>query len=94
VKPVEIVTVVLSTVAVIVLPLFGLLWRFSSKWTAYTYQLQHLGEKIQALVTDKERTHVILQDQITHDREATDKRLRWLETNLWRRLGTERKDAA
>jgi hypothetical protein len=48
-------------------------------------QLKNIVEDIRALVADKDRTHTEILEQMREDRKATDRRLRWLELNVWSR---------
>lgn len=90
----DVIAIVGLTLSIVVIPVLALLWRFNTKWTRFEMRIELLTDSMAKLVLDKDRAHVIIQDQVTKDREATDKRLRWLETHLWQRIGTERKEAA
>lgn len=81
----ESVAVIISSIAVIMLPVFGFLYRITVKWTRVEDKLENVVDDVKELVVDKDRVHSEILAQMTHDRDATDKRLRWLEQNLWRR---------
>ena len=81
----EWVTVLLSVLAVLVLPALGLLVHLTIRWTRTESNLTDLVEDVKQLVTDKDRVHGEMYKTMREDRAATDRRLRWLEENLWNR---------
>lgn len=78
-------TVALSIIAVIILPAVGMLVRITMKWTRVEDKLDHVIKNMEILVLDKDRVHQELSKQMADDRRATDRRLRWLEENVWNR---------
>lgn len=74
----------LSFIAVILVPLFVLLFRLAIGATRLSDRVVNIEEDLKALVADKDKTHAVILEQIKDDRRATDRRLRWLEQNLWR----------
>lgn len=46
-------------------------------------QLKTIARDLDRIVSDKDRTHAEMLNQMREDRQATDNRLRWLETHLW-----------
>jgi hypothetical protein len=77
-------TIILSVLGIIFIPLMALLMRGAMKWTRVESQLTELIKDVEKLITDKDRTHADILKQMTDDRRATDKRLRWLEEYLWK----------
>lgn len=71
-------TLILATMGIIFIPLLGLLVRITIKWT-------RVEDALKQLVADKDRVHREIIDQMREDRDATNKRLTWLEQNLWQR---------
>lgn len=47
-------------------------------------QIIQLGKDMAELVSDSERARSEILTQLTNDRAATDRRLRWLEEHVWR----------
>lgn len=83
----ESVAVIISSIAIILTPMIAFLYRTTVKWTHVEDKLENVVEDVKDLVKDKDKVHTEILSQMTHDRDATDKRLRWLEQNLWRRKG-------
>lgn len=53
-------------------------------------ELRTIARDLDRIAADKDRVHAELLAQMREDRQATDSRLRWLETHLWsRRRGQE-----
>lgn len=65
------------------IPALVLLVRLVVKWTKVEERLAELAEDMRELVKDKDKVHTELATQMREDRAATDRRLRWLEENLW-----------
>lgn len=80
----EIATLVLSVTAVLVIPLAIVLIRGAVKWTRVEAKLDQAIARLDQIVHDKDQTHNAMMQQMTDDRRATDRRLRWLEENVWR----------
>lgn len=76
-------TLAVSMVGVILIPLGVLLYRIVVRATEDRDELRHIREDLGELVKDKDRVHLEMLKQLTADRDATDKRLRWLEEHLW-----------
>lgn len=79
----EWISVLLSILTVIVLPILVLLVRITVRWTRTEDQLNNLIGDVKDLVEAKERVHNEMYRSMREDRVSTDKRLRWLEENLW-----------
>lgn len=73
----------LTVVAVLLIPLLALTYRLVIKWTKAEAKLDETVKDLGELVARKDQAHKWLYEQMTNDRDATDKRLRWLEENLW-----------
>lgn len=81
----QLLILILTSLGVIFIPLLVLLTRIITKWTKIESRLDELTSDIAKLVVDKDKTHNEIINQIIDDRRATDKRLRWLEENVWNR---------
>lgn len=81
------VAVVLSLIAVVVVPTLALNWRMATRWTRLESKLEQVVENMKDLVLDKDRVHLAMQSEIKDDRRATNLRLRWLEEHLWQKGG-------
>lgn len=76
----EWVTTVLTVLAVLALPALALVVRLTVRLTVMT-------DKITALAQGEEQAHSEMYRTMREDRAATDRRLRWLEENLWKTRG-------
>lgn len=76
-------TLAVSVVGVLLIPLGILLFRVVVRATEDRDELRHIRTDLGELVKDKDRVHLEMLRQMSADREATDKRLRWLEEHLW-----------
>lgn len=83
-----IIEIILSIIAVLLLPGLTLLWRGAVKWTRVEVKLDTVTDKLQEIVRDKDKVHQEMLVQMREDRTATNSRLRWLEENLWKRNNT------
>lgn len=81
----QLLALILSAMAVIFIPLMVMLYHGIVKWTRVESKLEELTNDIRELVADKEKTHAAMIDTMSKDRDATDRRLRWLEENIWKR---------
>lgn len=81
----QLLILILTALGVIFIPLLLLLVRIIIKWTKVEIRLDELTSDMSKLVLDKDRTHTEIVNQMIDDRRATDKRLRWLEENVWNR---------
>jgi len=83
--PAQIATLSLAIVTGLVLPLVIIIIRGAIKWTRVEAKLDHAVTALNSIVADKDKVHTEIFTQMREDREATNKRLRWLEEHLWRR---------
>lgn len=90
----EILTLCLSALAILIIPFSIMLVRGAIKWTRIEGKIDAANEKIDRtqtelahFVADKERAHTLIYEQMKDDREATNRRLRWLEEHLWKGSG-------
>lgn len=79
--------VILSIISVMLIPLVGLLIHLTIKWTRAEARQEEMAKDIKDLVDSKEKVHSELYKQMTSDRQSADRRLRWLEENLWKSGG-------
>ena len=56
-----------------------------ARWARTEERLEELITDVKELVKDKDQAHRLIMDTLKDDREATNRRLRWLEEHLWRR---------
>jgi hypothetical protein len=95
---VEWVIATLSFLSILLIPTIGLMIRLVVKWTKAEGKLEELARDMSELVKDKDQTHKEMLSQMRTDRQemlaqlredrtATNKRLRWLEENVWSRKG-------
>jgi len=81
----ELISLVIGTVTAIVMPLTLLIVRSAVKWAKLESRVEEVIADVKELIGQKDKFHAALVDQMKSDREATDRRLRWLEEHLWRR---------
>lgn len=84
-SPLEWYGVVVTGSTVIVVPLVAMLIRGSIKWTRLENKLDGVIDDVRELVISKDKVHLLIMEDMRTDREATNKRLRWLEEYLWTR---------
>lgn len=73
---VEILTLVISVMGVIILPFIIMAFRAAIRWKGIEDKLGNVVDDLGGLIA-----------QMKEDRKSTDRRLRWLEENIWRRHG-------
>ena len=81
----QVVAILLSAMGIIFIPMIIVLYRGIVKWTRTEDKLDELVKDVGKLIIDKDQTHKEMLQQMTDDRQATDRRLRWLEENIWNR---------
>jgi hypothetical protein len=77
------IMLVMSTISILLIPSLLLLVRLVTKWTRAEERLMELAKDMGELVKDKDKVHAEMLAQMREDRSVTDRRLRWLEENLW-----------
>lgn len=77
----------LSLVFVVMSAFLALLVKLVRRWTQTEDNLNNLVDDVKELVIDKEKTHSEMLATMREDRDAINKRLRWLEENLWKSGG-------
>jgi hypothetical protein len=75
----EITSLFLSIIGIILIPVLGFLIRGAVKWTRTEDRLATLVDDVRELVNSSERVHTAMYDQMRADRDATNKRLRFIE---------------
>lgn len=75
--------IILSVIAVLMIPLIRLIWGAGRKQQQIEDKQVELIKNMEKLIADKDAVHREIIQTIREDREATNKRLRWLEENLW-----------
>jgi hypothetical protein len=81
----QLLALILTALGVVFIPMFIALIRVIRKWTIVEMRLEALAGDMHELVESKDKVHTEMFKQLSEDRAATDKRLRWLEENLWKR---------
>jgi hypothetical protein len=81
----ELLGIILTVFAVLILPALGLLIRITRKWTRIEDQLGDMTGDIRQLAEDKTNAHQRLYETMKQDREVFDRRVTWLEQNFWQR---------
>jgi hypothetical protein len=81
----DLLGIILTVFAVLIIPALALLVRITRKWTRIEDQLGDMTGDIRQLTEDKTNAHQRLYEAMKQDREATDRRLTWLEQNFWQR---------
>lgn len=76
----------LAVVAVLFIPTIVILIRGAIKWTRTEDKLSTLIEDFREMMTDKDKMHGEILEQMRVDREATDRRLRFIE-EFWMQKG-------
>lgn len=76
-------TLILSAIGIVFIPTLAFIIRATVKWTRVEDKLAEMVDDMKKIVDDKDKTHTDMLRQMTDDRRATDRRLRWLEENLW-----------
>lgn len=74
-------------ITAVFVPMIVVLYRGIVKWTRTEDKLDQLIKDVEKLVKDKDETHDAMLKTMVNDRAATDRRLRWLEENLWKGRG-------
>lgn len=68
-----------------VVALVAYLIKGAARWARTEERLEDLIMDVKKLVADKDEAHKLIMETLKDDREATNRRLRWLEEHLWRR---------
>lgn len=75
----ELLTLIMSFIAVILIPCLILMIRGAIKWTRTEDKLSTLVDDIHEMVLGSEKIHAAMYEQMREDRSVTDKRLRFIE---------------
>lgn len=75
----DFVTIALSAIGILLVPALALLVRIAVKWTRTEDRLGTLVTDVRELVDAKDKVHAEMLAQMRADRDATDKRLRFIE---------------
>lgn len=75
----DITNIVLTIIAVILIPGVALLVRGTMKWTHTSDKIDNMANSMEQIVTNNDAAHQAIINQMTNDREATNRRLRWFE---------------
>jgi hypothetical protein len=86
-------SLLLSVIVFMVVPLIVAVIRSNVRWSkvegkvdTVIRDLDRMVKSQEKLVEDKDKVHSAMLDTIRDDRRATDRRLRWLEENLWKKV--------
>lgn len=80
------VAVTLAVFSVLLIPALAILIRGAVKWTRTEDKLAELVGDVRQLIADKDKVHGEILEQMRVDRDATDKRLRYIE-EFWMDAG-------
>ena len=78
---------ILSFIAGIGLPTLAFCFRIMKKWTKIEMQMEQVVKDMGEIVEAKDRVHAEMIGTMRDDRRTNDRRLRWLEENLWGKKG-------
>jgi hypothetical protein len=73
---------IISAMGVIMIPAIALLFRGAIKWSRTEGKLDVVIQKVSEIVADKDKVHSDLYNAIREDRNATNRRLEYLE-RIW-----------
>lgn len=79
-----VVSIILSVIGIVFIPLLITLIRVTVKWTKVEAKLDELARDMRDLVESKDKVHTDMIRSMSEDRDATNRRLRWLEEHIWR----------
>lgn len=77
-------TIMLAVIAVLITPALAILFRAAIRWKGIEDKLDEAVRDLKSIVDDKNKVHSEIVAQMREDRSATDRRLRWLEENIWK----------
>lgn len=80
----EVTSLILTLITVVLIPTLVVLVRGAVKWTQTEDKLGSLVDAVEKLVDEKDKVHAAMLDQMTRDRDATDRRLRFIEERFMR----------
>ena len=75
----EWVMVALTSLSVLLIPILVLMFRGAIHWTRTDDRLTDLVEDVESLIRKSDKMQSEILNQMTYDREATNKRLRFIE---------------
>jgi hypothetical protein len=90
----EVLTLLLTVVSILLIPTLALIIRITRKWTRVEDRLDRVVKDLDKLVTDKDKVHAAIIATMKHDREVMDRRVVWLERNIWSRGQRRREESA
>jgi len=80
----NLILIILSIMGVILIPTFAMMFRIAIRWTRTEDRLSNLVDDVRELVQSQDKIHAEMLSQMRVDREATDRRLRFLEEWIMR----------
>jgi hypothetical protein len=72
-------TLILSAIGILLIPLIRIAWLAMTRWIGTENQLKTLVKDVGTLVENQDKVHSEIYRQMQLDRDATNKRLRYLE---------------
>ena len=75
----NLITVILSILGIILIPILGVLIRGMVRWIRTEDELKVLVADVRELIENKDKVHSDILNQMRFDRDATNQRLRYLE---------------
>lgn len=77
-------TLAVSIVGIILIPILIVLFRLTVVLTKDRDKIETIANDLSDLVDAKDKIHAEIYRQMREDRSDTNRRLRWLEENLWK----------
>lgn len=81
---IQVLGLLISIIAVLVIPFIIALMRMTVKWTRIESRLNELTDDMKTLIENKDKVHADIIATMAQDRKATNERLRWVEEHIWR----------
>jgi hypothetical protein len=79
----ELLTLIITIIGIVLIPTAVMVIRLVVRWTIVESRLNEITRGVKYIVEEKDKAHHELYETMRQDRDATDRRLRWLEENLW-----------
>src|SRR5215469_15379430 len=80
----NLILVILSVMGILLLPTLGLVLRITIRWTRTEDRLSTVIDDVKELISSQDKVHAEMLAQMRLDRDATDRRLRFLEEWIMR----------
>jgi uncharacterized protein YoxC len=81
----ELLTIIITALALLILPALAFLVRITVKWQRVEDNLKEVTDDLTEIVKENAGAHKELYKLTKGMQEALDRRIRWLEQNVWNR---------